>query len=277
MRLIKSQQEIERLQAICYRLQFLGIRNLAVVFETDPDAAAALLPPPLQPAPQPTGLAWVRDIGNSSSAGPFRAAAVFLRARYGETVADYCVAMYKSDAGAVVLGRELLGEPARLARIVMEQNGEFVWGSAERHDIRFLSVRGRLTNKIAPARLASASFHFKYLPRPDGAGFEFPPLLVHVQQDFQVQSALSGRGELVFRDSPHDPLSDIPVRQVIQAVYSTGHIYQSARVLCQVDPDAFLPYAYNRFDSFDEIAEGSLLQAQASRRTGDGRGRWRAV
>jgi acetoacetate decarboxylase len=275
--LIKSQQEIERLQAICYRLQFLGTRNLTVFFETDPDVAAALLPPPLKPAPQPTGLAWVGDIGNSGSAGPFQAAAVFLRARYGKIVADYCVAMYKSDAGAVVLGRELLGEPARVARIVLEENGEFVWGSAERHDIRFLSVRGRLTKRGAPARLESASFHFKFLPRADGVGFESPPLLVHVQQDIQVESVLSGRGELVFRDSPHDPLADIPIRQAIRAVYSRGHVYQSARVLCQVDPDAFLPYAYSRFDSFDEIVDGTLLQAQASRRSRDGRGRWRAV
>ena len=81
----------------------------------------------------------------------------------------------------------------------------------------------------------------------------------------------------MFRESPHDPVADIPVVQVIQAIYTQGHVYTSGRILCSVDPEAFLPYAFGKVDAFDVVAEGTLLHAQAARKTREGKGQWRST
>ena len=175
------------------------------------------------------------------------------------------------------MGREIFGEPTKLARVVFDTTNEHVWGHAERHEVRYLSARGRLDEDAEPGRHEFSSFQFKFLPRSDGAGFDCPPRLVHVTSTLNATVSKRGRGELVFRESPHDPLADIPVHQVVEAVYSEGQMYSSARALCEVDAEAFLPYSFARNDALELLAENSVLHGQASRTTRDGRGQWRKV
>lgn len=275
MRFVKTAEDIERIQGIYSRSHELGVRALTVRFETDPDAVAELLPPPLEPSPNPVGVAWVRDVGNSTTVGPYAVAGLAVRAKYREITANYVLSQPVSTSAALLFGRDLYGEPSKLAKVVFEEQDEHVWGSAERHEIRYLSVRGRCDESAPAGREENGYFHFKYLLRPDGSGFDTPPILVHVIEDVGVQTARRGRGEVVFRDSPHDPVSDIPVRQVLEAVYTDGHLYRSARVLTLADPDAFLPYAFAKTDDLGEYADATVLRAQASRHTTDGKGQWR--
>jgi acetoacetate decarboxylase len=81
VRFVKSPEEIRKIQAVYARCQFLNTRSLTVTFETTPEAVRTILPPPLEPTPEPLGSAWVSDIGNSNCVGPFTAAALFVRAR----------------------------------------------------------------------------------------------------------------------------------------------------------------------------------------------------
>ncbi len=275
MRFVKTADELRAIQAIFAQPQFMATRSLTVLFETTPEAVKALLPPPLEPTTEAAGSAWIGDIGNSNCVGPFMGGALYLRARYGDLVGNYCVTMPMSTDAAVAFGRELYGEPKKLAKIVFESQGEHVWGSAERYEIRYLSLRGRMEGPGPTGRHQSSTFHFKYLPRPDGSGFDHPPLLVHITSEVNVEAAQRGRGELVLRDSPHDPVADIPVTQVVEAIYAEGVSYTSGKILCEVDPEAFLPYAFGSMDSMDIIAEGTLMHAQAARETPEGRGRWR--
>jgi acetoacetate decarboxylase len=275
LRFVKTADEIKDIQAIYARPNFMAMRTLTVLFETEPAAVRALLPPPLEPTAEPLGSAWVGEIGNSNCVGPFMGAALFLRARYEGLIGNYCLTMPMSTDTALTFGRDLYGEPKKLARIVFEEQGEHIWGSAERYEIRYLSLRGRMEGPGPTGRHETSTFHFKYLPRPDGTGFDHPPLLVHVTGEVNVQTARKGKGEVIFRDSPHDPVADLPVAQVIEAVYTEGVSYSSGRVLCEVDPEAFLPYAFSKMDSMDVITEATLMHAQAARKTREGRGRWR--
>jgi acetoacetate decarboxylase len=275
MRFVKSADEIASIQRVYSRCHHLGVRLLTVSFETDPRVIQELLPPPLEPSTEAVGIAWAGDIGSSTCVGPFAHAGLAVRARYQDTVGFYCLSNPVSSPEAVTFGREIYGEPRKLAKIIFESQDEHVWGSAERHEIRFLSVRGRCSDPASTGRTESNMFFFKFMPRPDGSGFDSPPKLVMVTRDFSVTNGRRGRGEMVFRDSPHDPLFDVPVRQVMDAVYSEGQLYTSGRILTEVDPDAFLPYAFGKVDSFETVAEGTVLHAQAARRTKDGRGQWR--
>lgn len=250
---------------------------LTVQFETTPAAVAAVLPPPLEPAPECVGLAWVGEVGNSSCVGPYSIAGVSVRARYGDLVGNYAVTTPVSTPEALIFGREMYGEPRKLARLIFEEQDEHVWGSAERGEIRFLSMRGRCSEPARTGRHETSSFAFKYLLKPDGSGFDNPPQLVHISREFTTTVARSGRGEIVFRDSVHEPVIDLPVNQVIDAVYTEGQGYTTSRALCRVDPDAFLPYAFGKMDCFEVIAEGTIMHGQAARRSRDGKGQWRRI
>jgi acetoacetate decarboxylase len=275
LRFVKSAEEIERIQGIYSRSHELGLRALTVHFETDPDVVAALLPPPLEPSPNPVGVAWVRDVGNSTTVGPYHVAGLAIRAKYNEITANYVLTQPVSTSAALTFGRDLYGEPSKLAKVVFEEQDEHVWGSAERHEIRYLSVRGRCNEDAPTGREENGYFYFKYLLRPDGSGFDTPPVLIHAIEDVGVKVARKGRGEVVFRDSAHDPVHDLPVRQVLDAVYWEGHLYRSARVLTLADPKTFLPYAFLKADDLGEFAEATVMHAQATRRTTEGKGQWR--
>lgn len=277
MRFVKTLDEIRRIQKTYSRCHYIGSKNLTVVFETTQEAVRELLPPPLEPAAEPLGSAWVGEISNSNCVGPFLGAALYIKARYQDIVGNYCVTMPVSTPQALTFGRELYGEPKKLAKIIFEQQDEHVWGYAERYEVRVLSMRGRMTGAAATGRRETSTFHFKFTPRADGIGFDSPPQLIHVTGDTNTKVGRRGRGELVFRDSAHDPVADIPVRQVIEAVYTEGDIYTSGRVLCEVDPEAFLPYAFGKTDAMDLVEEGTLLHAQASRKSRVGKGQWRGV
>ncbi len=277
MRLVKSSDEIAAVQSLYARAHFLGVRQLAVYFETTPEAIRELLPPPLEPAASPTGVATFTEVGNSNCMGGFNSGAVYLRARYQDIAANYCIAAPRSTSDAVTVGREIFGEPTKLARVVFDATNEHVWGHAERHEVRYLSARGRLDEETEPAREEFSTFQFKFMPRSDGAGFDCPPRLLHVTSTLNATASKRGRGELVFRESAHDPLADIPVSQVVEAIYSEGQAYAAAHVICEVDPEAFLPYSFTRTDALELLAENSILHGQASRTAGDGRGQWRKV
>ena len=79
MRQVKSSDEIAAIQSLHAPAHFLGVRQLAVYFETTAEAIRELVPPPLEPAPDPLGVAWCAAIGNSSCLGSFNAGGVYLR------------------------------------------------------------------------------------------------------------------------------------------------------------------------------------------------------
>ncbi|HUF54013.1 MAG TPA: acetoacetate decarboxylase family protein [Dehalococcoidia bacterium] len=277
MRLVKSHDEIAAIQSLYSRAHFLGVRQLTVAFETTPAALNKLLPPPLQPTPEAMGVAWIGEIGSSNCMGGFNGAGVYLRARYGDVIGHYCIAMPRSTPEATLAGREIFGEPAKLAKVVFEEQDEHIWGSAERHEVRYLSIRGRCDQPAPVFRSDFTSFFFKFLPRTDGAGFDCPPRLVEANTTMNVTASRRGRGELVFRESAHDPLSDIPVVQVLEAVYTEGQMYVSGRAIAEIDPDGFLPHAYIGADALDLLAENSILHGQAARKHAEGRGQFRKV
>src|SRR5256712_13782618 len=147
------------------RCHFLATRNLTVVFETTPETVRQLLPPPLEPTSDPLGSAWVGQIGNSNCVGPFLGAALYIKARYKDIIGNYCVTMPMSTSKAVVFGRELIGEPQKLAKIILEQQDEHRLGSAERHENRLMSPRGPTTGGPSPCRPGKSTFHFQFTPR----------------------------------------------------------------------------------------------------------------
>ncbi len=267
LRYVKSSEELEQLQGIYAAPAFLGIRSLSIPFETDPEVVRAVLPPPLEPADQPIVSVGVSEITGSNCVGPFYGSSINIQARYKDLVGNYCLTMPMSTDIAVIFGRELYGEPKKLARIALKRDGQKLVGTVERHGITYIELQGEMTEQVEvgeeESKQESNHFYYKYMPSADGQGLDHDPLLVHVHHRGSFGHVERGKGQILFRESPHDPVIDLPIVNSADASYVEGETFTTARTLCSVDCDAFMPYAFGKIDAMDALACEGKLPARA--------------
>ena len=79
-----------------------------------------------------------------------------------------------------------------------------------------VEIHGRVveTRPVPPER-TKTDFYFKFLPAPDGDGFDNDPALVYCHKREQARVLEGREGDLVLKDSPLDPIADIPARRVV--------------------------------------------------------------
>ena len=64
-------------------------------------------------------------------------------------------------------------------------------------------------------------------------------------------------GEVVLRESPFDPVADLPVRRLVRLEYEEGTTESNGKVLRSVPGEWLLPFLHQRYD--DPAAEGVEL------------------
>jgi len=95
---------------------------VTVVFETDPEAIASVLPRPLEPSVATARLRIaVVDLGTGLK--PFGAGWFGVRARHGDTEGEYALFMPMTTEQATVGGRETFGEPKKMAQMSLDVDG----------------------------------------------------------------------------------------------------------------------------------------------------------
>ena len=228
--------------------------GLQAVYETDPELVAAVLPPPLVPADRPLvriNIAQVDIPGH-----PLGAGTIAVRARHGDVEGDYAITMPMTTERSVLGGREVFGEPKKLADVRVERDGDRVVGSFTRHGITYVEVRGTVTERLeTPPPRQTLSFYYKFLPAVDGEGFDADPMLVHVTRNEHTRSLHAVDGEIVLRDSDFDPIADLPVRRVVEIRLGERNSDQRGVVAEHVKADLVLPYIHQRYDDVQQIKD----------------------
>lgn len=249
-RFVKSPDGIQRYQDLYATPSFYDIASLAVTFESDPDVLAELIPPPLEPADEPRVSLSISHIRRSDCVGPFYGCSFNIHCTYQGEPGFYCLTMPMSTDTAVTFGRELFAEPKKLAQIDLHERGSTYTGSVTRHGITYIELSAQFEAQMAPLDRETVGHHyyFKYLPAANGRGLAHDPQLVRVTHRGRVHRATQGTGTVVFRESPHDPVIDIPVRSVLSAARSEVETHTTAEVVETVDAETFLPYAYGKVD-----------------------------
>jgi acetoacetate decarboxylase len=221
-----------------------------VVYLTDPGLLAEVLPPPLKPPAEPRVHVRITDIDLA-----------FGEYRHKELVGYYAVdAEYEGEPGeypllipidmepAVAISRERYGEPKKLADIELTRDGDRVTGRMTRQGVTFVEIRGRVVETLpVPAPYPARQFWFKFLPAVEGPGFDAGPLLVRMEQVRKPESVERVDGELVLRDLPNCPVVDLPVREVVSIRWVRRSSENTPKVVAEVDPVAFAPYAAARY------------------------------
>ncbi|MGI5351523.1 acetoacetate decarboxylase family protein [Streptomyces sp. CA-250714] len=244
----RDETEIRRASKAGAELPDIWSTGVLAVWETDPDAVAAVLPPPLEPAERPLMRANISQV--QLPGFPLGAGSVAVAARHAGTDGWYPLVMPMTHERALIGGREVFGEPKKLGDVTLERGPHgTVRASLARHGITFVEVTGTVGAALPlPEPTGKLDFYFKFLPAVDGSGFDGDPLLVHCLRHEKVRRLESVTGEVTLRDSPYDPVADLPVRRLVEITLGEKTGDQRGRVAQRVDAEALLPYVHQRYD-----------------------------
>ncbi len=233
------------------------VRSLRALYETEPAIAAALLPRPLSPAASGRVLVQFADVTMQLATGATKrvgAATVGVACSHEGLDGYYVLAMPMEGEFVVIGGRERFGEPKKLAETQLELDDERVRARVTRHGITFLELGGRLgPGAEGPRQLTERFFTYKAMPacRPDpqNHGFDGEVLLVMLtwERDYSEVRRVE-EGSVILRESPYDPLVDVPVKRLVSMELALGVSRTSGEVLRAVPGEWLAPFLVQRYD-----------------------------
>ena len=226
--------------------------SLEVVYRTDPDVLAAVLPPPLEPPDEPRVHARVTEI--HLEFGDFvyqeRVGYFAVDAVYDGQLGEYPMLMPIDLEAAVSISREKFGEPKKLATIEFGREGDHVEASITRQDVTFLEIVGDVVETLpTPEPYPAVQWWFKFMPATVGSGFDAGPFLIRVDQVRSPQLLERVEGKLVLRDLPSCPVVDLPIVETESIHWTVRTATHEPTMMGLVDADAFEPYSHSRYDS----------------------------
>jgi len=228
-----------------------SLPSLEVVYRTDPEVLAAVLPPPLEPPPEPRVHARVTEI--KLELGEYthqeRVGYFAVDAEYQGQRGEYPMLMPIDLESAIAISREKFGEPKKLADIDFARDGDHVEARVTRAGVSFIEIVGDVVEVLpTPEPYPAVQWWFKFLPAVSGPGFDAGPTLIRVDQVRTHESVERVEGKLVLRDLATDPVVDLPVLETESIRWTVRRSSHEPTVVGDVDPDAFAPFAHARYD-----------------------------
>ena len=131
---------LERTRRILLQRRWTWVRAELVIAEVEvnPDVARSWLPPPLALPAVAAATVFVADYPDTAMGFAYREAGVLLHARLRGAPVLHCAWMVVDDDTAMILGRELLGFPKKLARIEIAERDDHVEVEVARRGVTLL-------------------------------------------------------------------------------------------------------------------------------------------
>jgi acetoacetate decarboxylase len=252
MGFVKRPEEIARIQRALSHPRFVGGEMLSVSFLTKSAVVDEVLPPPLQPAGEPRVTAMVGR-WQSNCVGDFAGGAIYVAAQHDGVDGDYVLAMYMDTDQATIYGRDLFGEPKKIASPGMRRHGAVFRGWLDRGGVRLIELEAEMTKTNDPFEAEGVNFNFKARPAADGVGLEEDAILTRAMFHNIAKTSLEGTGTVVLRGSVHDPLDELPVTEVLGAAYNECDLIASCEAVATTPADVFLPYHHGRHDDWSAL------------------------
>jgi acetoacetate decarboxylase len=255
----KSFEEIQK--TVTLKASFYNAEMLAVLWLTKSGIVKKLLPPPLNPMDDPLVFCFVANYPKTNFGLPYKESAIFLGAEYKGELGFHYLSMPVTDDMAMAGGRELGGYPKKIARVELEKDNNMRIGWTERHEIRFMELKGNFPGEYNESKIqefddlvgkTGGMNVFNYLhgqkPLDDTIQptFHLYKELITIDQQFSE----FGEAKVILNESKHDPWVEIEVVEVLGAIYTvSNNIMQGGTLLTEIDPMSFAPYAFRMWDS----------------------------
>jgi acetoacetate decarboxylase len=234
-----------------------SVRSIRALYETEPEIAAALLPRPLRPATSPEIFVQIASVtlhGADERTTEIGAATVGVAASHEGECGYYVLAMPMEGEFVVIGGREKYGEPKKLATTRFALESGHVSAAVTRHGITFLELEGTVGEDAGPRQLTERFYCYKALPacRPetsDNGGFDGDVLLTRLtwEREYTSVRRIDG-GRVILRESPFDPLIDVPVKRLVSMELAEGASRTNGDVLRVVPGEWLAPFLGQRYD-----------------------------
>lgn len=229
---------------------------VTVIWETDPDVIAAVLPPPLEPS-EPLARIRFATVDMGTGIPVFGAGWFGVRARHGSVEGEYPLFMPMTTEQSTIGGRETYGEPKKIGAVSIAVNGDAITARFERLGFKLAECSGTLGSSIDIPPRDKVDFYFKCSPSPDGKGFDTEPALVHCRRHEEARAGRPIDGTLQLFESPVDPIVDIPVGNIVSMQYAQVATTQEGEVVERVPADWLLPYVHQRYDDLSVLGKKS--------------------
>ena len=227
--------------------------TLVATYLTDPEVIAAVLPPPIEPGAEPLVKVTVATV-DITGYPTFGAGSFSVRARHEGTDGYYALLMPMTTEQSVIGGRETFGEPKKLGAVELDRHGDRVTGTFARMGVEIVNVSGRIGPELElPDTETRTDFYLKFLPSPDGKGFDSDPALVYCHRTEQTRKLEKVDGEVVLRESRFDPVADLPVRELVQITLAERSSVQRGEIHGTVPGEWIRPYAHQRYDDMSPV------------------------
>ena len=249
---VKTPEEIARIEEVMTRPRFVNSEMLSVDFLTDPDVAAHVLPPPVEPADTPRVTAMIGR-WQSNCVGDYCGGALYVAARHDGVEGDYVLAMYMDADPAIVFGRDLFGEPKKRAESQLYRAGSRFRAWVDRRGVRLIELEADLTDDLGPSEAEGVNFNFKARPAVSGSGLEEDAILTLATFRTTIHAARSGSGTVRLGSTIHDPLDELPVTSIVGARFMECDIAAQSRAVTTVPAEQFLPYHHGRHDDWSAL------------------------
>jgi acetoacetate decarboxylase len=249
MGFVKTTEELAGIERLLGKPRFLGGRQLKVEFLTDPEVLARLLPPPLEPTAQPLASITVGE-WHSNGFGDFTGASLYLSATHEGLPGGYALAMWMQGEPAVMFGREVFGEPKKLATVRLHSDGRSHRATVERGGALLLALEAETARDVEPLEQLRIAFNYRARTAVEGIGLDGPALLTRASFTETVRVRREGQGTIELHGTVHDPLEELPVRSVLGATYSEQDIAGHCEVVASVEAAEFVPYHQGRSDDW---------------------------
>jgi acetoacetate decarboxylase len=263
MGFVKTADEISRIEQGLVYPRFTGGQMLSVEFLSDEGVIAEVLPPPLEAAAEPKVRAMVGR-WQSNCVGDFFGGAIYVAAKHDGVDGEYVLAMFMDNDIPTIYGRDLFGEPKKIATSNLIRRGDTFRGYVERGGVRLIELGAELGENQGGYEAEGYNFNFKARPAADGKGLEEDAILTRAKFEVHGTAMQEGDGSVTLRGSAHDPLDSIPVRQVLGANYTECDLIGSCQKVATTPADVYLPFHYGRQDDYSALdTESSKLASVA--------------
>ncbi len=226
--------------------EIAGWPKLQIVYRSDADRIADLLPPGFTAGPNP----FVHiNIYNVPVLGePEYGVSTKIEASYDGMAGYYTLGLGIDQEAAIFISQELNGQPKFPCAITFFRLGDHVEARCTHQGYTFLEYRGEAKATVAPGTdYAENEWWIKSSRAVGGVekSYDFAPHVVRVATTNRVSHIEAVDGDLLLRDSPWDPYTDLlPLRELLSTQLVTQtQPSRSITLAGPLDPLAFWPYA----------------------------------
>jgi acetoacetate decarboxylase len=212
-----------------FPIEFRNVSILTVSYRTDPAAIERLLPPPLVRVGD-TVLIHIYQMRDVDYFGAPNECNVMVGARLvgpDEIIeGGYSTWLFLDSDGGIAHGREVHGQPKKLASVRTELRGDLLVGTVERNGIRVITATMPYKQRRATRQEMLRHFNFveninfKLIPHIDGRP-AIRQLTARSLENFEVLECWGGPCTVELRPNAQAPVFRLPVIEPLTGYYWT--------------------------------------------------------